>query len=70
LSIVPLQTGSARIEVYTINGTKVMETNDGIYEAGARYLKQLNVGKLVNGMYLVRIWNGNSVTNRKVVIHR
>lgn len=70
LSIVPSQTGNARIEVYTMNGTKVMETNDGIYEAGARYLKRLNVGKLVNGMYLVRIWNGSNITNQKIVINR
>jgi hypothetical protein len=53
-----------------MNGTKVMETNDGIYEAGARYLKRLNVGKLVNGMYLVRIWNGSNITNQKIVINR
>jgi hypothetical protein len=53
-----------------MNGIKVIETNDGVYEAGSSHLKKINIGKLANGIYLVRVWNGNTVTNKKIIISR
>ncbi len=70
LSFVPSQTGISKLEVFTINGAKVFETDYGVVEAGNRYQKRINVSKLVNGIYLVRISNAGTITNKKIVIAR
>jgi hypothetical protein len=68
LSFVPSQTGISKLEMFTINGAKVFEADYGVCEAGNRYLKKINVSKLVNGIYLVRLSNAGTVTNKKIVI--
>jgi hypothetical protein len=70
LVFVPSQTGISKMEIFTMNGSKVMEADYGISEAGNRYSKTINVSKLVNGMYLVRVSNAGTVTNKKIVIAR
>ena len=70
LSIVPSESGNSRIELFSINGTKVFETSNGQFEKGRSYIRQINVSKLLNGIYLVRVWNGNAVTNKKIIINR
>ena len=67
---VPSRTGISKIEVFTINGAKVFEADYGICEAGSRYLKKIDVSKLVNGIYLVRLSNAGAITNKKIVIAR
>ena len=68
ISFVTTKTGSSKIEIFTINGRKVLETGYGTCEAGNSYVKQVDVSKLINGIYLVRLWNAGSVTNKKIVI--
>jgi hypothetical protein len=65
---VPSRTGTSKIEVFTINGAKVFEADYGACEAGNRYLKKIDVSKLVNGIYLVRLSNAGAITNKKIVI--
>ena len=68
VSFVPVRTGASKIEIFTINGSKVFEKDYGVCEQGNRYIRQLDVSKLVNGVYLVRVWNGGKATNKKIVI--
>ena len=70
LSFVPLHSGVSKIEVYTISGGKVLEIDYGMCEAGNKYRKKIDVSKLVNGVYLVRVWNSGKSTNKKIVISR
>jgi hypothetical protein len=70
VSFVPVRSANSKIEIFTINGRKVIETDWGICDAENRYIKQLDINKLPNGIYLVRVWNGGSVTNKKIVIAR
>jgi len=68
VSFVPVQTGRSKIEIFTINGRKVFEADYGICEAENKYIKQIDVNKLINGIYLIRVWNAGKVTNKKIVI--
>jgi hypothetical protein len=70
LSFVPLRGGTSRVEIFSINGSKVFEIDYGVCEAGNRYSKKINVSKLVNGVYLVRLTNAGNVANKKIVIAR
>jgi hypothetical protein len=70
VSFVPVQTGASKIEIFTINGRKVFEADYGICEAENKYMKQIDVNKLINGVYIVRVWNAATVTNKKIVIAR
>jgi len=70
VSFVPVRTGISKIEIFTINGRKVMEADWGICEAENKYIKQIDVNKLINGIYLVRVWNAGRATNKKIVIAR
>jgi len=70
VSFVPVRSGISKIEIFTINGKKVMEADWGICEAENKYIKQIDVNKLINGIYLVRVWNAGGVTNKKIVIAR
>ncbi|TMI90296.1 MAG: T9SS type A sorting domain-containing protein [Bacteroidetes bacterium] len=70
VSFVPIKAGASKIEIFTINGGKVLESNCGFSEAGNKYIKQVDVNKLINGIYLVRISNAEKVTNKKIIISR
>jgi hypothetical protein len=70
VSFVPVRTGISKIEIFTINGRKVMEADWGICEAENKYIKQIDVNRLINGIYLVRVWSAGGVTNKKIVIAR
>jgi hypothetical protein len=70
LMIVPAQQGNSRTELLSLNGTKLFESSNGYLEAGVKYRKEINTNQLPNGIYLIRIWNGNTVTNKKIIISR
>ena len=70
VSFTPLQTGKSKIEIFTIQGSKVLEKDYGIAEAGNKSVKQIDISKLVNGIYLVRVWNAGKVTSKKIVVSR
>jgi hypothetical protein len=68
VSFVPEQPGNSRIMLYTLDGRKVLDVNNGRTEPGISYLKSLNVSKLARGVYMLQLWSGNKVTIKKVLI--
>jgi hypothetical protein len=70
ISVIPSESGNSKIELFNIGGTKVMEMPTGQQEKNKMYIRQINISKLLNGIYLVRVWNGSTVTNKKIVISR
>jgi len=69
VSFVPEQSGNSKIMVYTIDGRKVFEVNNGRTEQGMLYLKSVDVGKLTKGVYMLQLWSGNKVTVKKIFIN-
>jgi len=70
ISFVPEVTGKSRIVVYTSDGKKTMEVNNGRTETGRSYIRNLDVSKLPNGVYLVQLWSDDKVTVKKIVVSR
>jgi len=69
VSFVPEQSGNSKIMLYTIDGRKVLETNNGRTEPGMLYLKTVDVSKLTKGVYMLQLWSGNKVTSKKMIIN-
>ena len=70
LSFVPASTGSFKIALFTIDGKKVFETNNGICEAGIKYLKKIDVSKLKSGVYMVQLKSTDKIIIKKIIIGR
>ena len=70
VSFVPEVTGNSKIVLYTSDGKKAVEVNNGRAETGKSYIRSLDVSKLPNGVYLVQLWSGDKVTVKKIVVSR
>ena len=70
LSFVPTATGTSIVKVFTIDGRKVIEFNNGIAQAGQQYTRKIDVSKFKNGVYLIQLLSADKVTVRKFVIAR
>ncbi|MBK5272875.1 MAG: T9SS type A sorting domain-containing protein, partial [Bacteroidia bacterium] len=70
LSFVPVKTGNSKIVLYSIDGRKLFETDNGIIEKGKRYLKKIEVSKFITGIYLVQLWNEDNIISKKIIISR
>jgi hypothetical protein len=70
LVYVPAQTGNSSISMLTADGKKVMDINNGIWEAGKKYTKNIDVSKLVRGLYLVQLNSGTKTTVSKIIVNR
>jgi hypothetical protein len=70
LSFVPADTGNSDIVLFNIEGRKVFETNNGICEANKRYVKNIDVSKLVSGVYVVQLRSADKITIKKIIINR
>ena len=70
LSYVPTQTGTAAIAILTVDGRKVMEFNNGVWEAGKKYVKRIDVSKLVRGVYMIKVIGTDKMMNKKIIISR
>lgn len=70
ISIQNTEQSNTRIELYSFGGTKLLERNIGLLQKGAASLTTLDLQKFPAGTYLLRIHNGNRVTNKKIVISR
>ena len=70
LSFVPANTGISKITLLTIDGKRVMEINNGVSEAGKKYVKNIDVSKLVRGVYMIQLNTGDKTTIKKVIIAR
>jgi hypothetical protein len=70
LSFVPGSNGASKITLLTIDEQKVMEINNGILEAGKKYVKSIDISKFVSGVYLIQLTEGGRTTIKKVIITR
>ena len=70
LSFVPGRTGNSKLVLYTVDGRKAFETDFGNTEATVKYQKTVDVSKLVNGIYLLQLWNEGKATTSKIMISR
>ena len=70
LSYVPKQTGSSKIAILTIDGKKVVEIDNGVWEAGKKYVKRIDVGRLTRGVYMIQVTEKDAITNKKIIINR
>jgi hypothetical protein len=68
VSFVPEQSGNSKIMLYTMDGRKAIEVNNGRTNSGMLYLKSLDVSKLARGVYMLQLWSGDKVTIKKVII--
>ena len=70
LSFIPLATGTSIVTVFTVDGRKVIEFNNGYAEAGKQYTKKIDVSKFKNGVYLIQLQSADKVTIRKFIVAR
>jgi hypothetical protein len=68
VSYIPQIRGKSRIIISGIDGKKSIDMELGVMDPGQRYVNQFNISHLKNGVYLVQIINGNSVTSKKLVV--
>jgi hypothetical protein len=70
LSFVPSATGTSVLTVFTIDGRKVIEFNNGSTEGGKQYTRKIDVSKFKNGVYLIQLQSADKVTVRKFLVAR
>ena len=70
ISFVNARTGNSKIILFTIDGRKIFETNNGICEAGKKYIKKIDVSKLLSGVYLAQLWSTDKKNIKKIIISR
>jgi hypothetical protein len=70
LSFVPSTSGPSVLTVFTIDGRKVIEINNGLVEAGKQYIRKIDVSKYQNGVYLVQLLSEGKMTVKKFIISR
>ena len=70
LSYIPTHTGNTKIVLFTIDGNKVSETDNGVWKAGKKYVTSMDVSKLVGGVYLIQLVSADKITMKKIIITR
>jgi hypothetical protein len=70
LSFVPANRGISKMTLLTVDGKRVMEVNYGVSEAGKNYVKNIDVSKLVGGVYMIQLNTGDKTTIKKIIINR
>jgi len=70
LSFVPSASGVSIIKVFTIDGRKVVEFNNGRAEAGQQYTRKIDVSKFKNGVYVIQLQSADKVIVRKFIVAR
>lgn len=69
ISFAPASRGGSRISLFTIDGKKVFETENTFCEKGKYYFKKIDVSKLINGIYLVKLECADKMTIKKIIIN-
>lgn len=59
---------ATKLDVYDMRGTFITQLYSGNTEAGKVYTVNLNAGKLVSGVYVIRLVSGNQVKNYRLVL--
>lgn len=70
LSYIPVSTGSSAIALFTIDGKKVMETSNGVREAGKKYVKRIDVSRLIKGVYIIQLIGTDKIITKKIIVSR
>ena len=70
LSYVSNKTGNSKVVLYSIDGRKVLEADNGLCDAGIKYEKKIDVSKLNNGIYFVQLRNPDKTTYKKIIINQ
>ena len=70
LSYIPASTGNSAITLFTIDGKKVMEIDNGVREAGKKYVKRIDVGSLVRGVYVIHLIGTDKIVTKKIIVSR
>ncbi len=70
VSFVPLNTGASTLTLTTMDGKKLVESNNGICQAGQKYVKRIDVSKLPGGVYLVQLRGVDKTTIKKIIVTR
>ncbi|MEO8770511.1 MAG: T9SS type A sorting domain-containing protein [Ferruginibacter sp.] len=68
ISFVPAKTGKTSIALYAVSGKYISTIYIGTTESGKLYQEKINLGKLAPGVYIIRLANGNMITNEKLFI--
>jgi hypothetical protein len=70
IRFVPLETGTAAIEVFTLNGARVAVPFEGNVRKGEAYEVLVDGTKLAAGAYFCRLTNGNYSIIRRMILLR
>ena len=70
LSYIPASTGNSAITLFTIDGKKVMEIDNGVREADKKYVKRIDVSRLIRGVYIIQVIGTDKTTIKKIIISR
>ena len=57
--------GFVTVDIYTVNGNKAMALYNGTLSAGTH---TFNLGKLANGLYVVRARTANGIATQKILV--
>jgi hypothetical protein len=60
LLYVPKQTGTSKITILSVDGKRVMETYNGVWEAGKQYVRRLSKW-LGTGIYMIQVTEKNAM---------
>ena len=69
ISFVPASTGNCSISLFSVDGKKVLETNMAVCEKGIKYFKKIDISKLMNGIYLIKIGGADKATIKKIIVN-
>jgi hypothetical protein len=56
--------------LFTIEGKKISEINNGISQAGKNYQKKIDVSKLPGGVYIIQLKSGEKISIQKLIISK
>jgi hypothetical protein len=64
------RTGHSTIALFTIEGKKISEIDNGISQAGKNYQKKIDVSKLPGGVYIIQLRSGEKISIQKLIISK
>jgi hypothetical protein len=64
------RTGNSTIAMFTIDGKKISEINNGISQAGKNYQKKIDVSNLPGGVYIIQLRSGEKISVQKLIISK
>ena len=47
-----------------------METSNGVREAGKKYVKRIDVSRLIKGVYIIQLIGTDKIITKKIIVSR